>query len=206
MTWVLGIGGYSHDASAALVHDGELLAAAQEERLTRIKHVGGFPYKAIDYCLAQGGIGRKDVSTIAFYARKSNWDGYLAGALKASVRHLGTTLSHRKGFVTSIGYRVYRSLSFRADLARFFYDTGFDPRLFRGYDHHACHAASAFYSSPFDYFIGRLWQAVDFVSKLPASITLVLPFQLVVALLNPLMVVLWSSAYRHILFLPNPFT
>lgn len=150
VAWVLGIGGYSHDASAALVHDGELVAAVQEERLTRIKHVGGFPYESINYCLRAGGIEKEKVSAIAFYARKSNWDKYLWDVLKASVYHSQCTLANLRGFVASVGYRLYRSFNFRADLARFFYETGFDSKLFFDHKHHACHAAAGYYSSPFD--------------------------------------------------------
>lgn len=150
MSWILGIGGYSHDASAALLKDGKLTAAVQEERLTRIKHAGGFPYASIKYCLEAGGITEDDVSAVAFYAKRSNWDKYLWDALKASVRHVGYTCSHPRGLVTTVGYRVYRSLNFRADLARFFHDTKFSKRRFFFIDHHACHAAAGYFSSPFD--------------------------------------------------------
>ena len=150
MAWVLGIGGYSHDASASLLYDGALVAAVQEERLTRVKHAGGFPYRSIEYCLKAGGIAPSDVSAVAFYTRKSNWDRYLADTIKASLRHPRYTFGHGRGFVASVGYRLYRSLSFRADLARFFLETGFDKRRFFDHEHHACHAASAFYVSPFD--------------------------------------------------------
>lgn len=150
MTWTLGIGGYSHDASAALLRDGKLVAAVQEERLTRIKHIGGFPYKSIEYCIEVGGIGPKDISAIAFYAKKSNWDRLLLGALKASFLNIRDTLSDTQGFIDTIGNRVYKSLRFRAELRRFFFETGFGKAIFYDYDHHACHAASAFYSSPFD--------------------------------------------------------
>lgn len=149
MNWVLGIGGFSHDASAALLCDGELVAAVQEERLTRIKHIGGFPYKSVAYCLEAGGIKPTDILAIAFYAKKTNWDGYLLDSLKAALRNIGTTFSKKREFINNIGFRVYRSLSFRAELARFFYKMEFSRRIFFFYDHHSCHAASAFYSSPF---------------------------------------------------------
>lgn len=150
MTWTLGIGGYSHDASAALLCDGQLIAAVQEERLNRNKHIGGFPYKSINYCIKAGGIKQSDISAIAFYAKKSNWDGYLWNVVKFALLNFNHTLTHLKGFVHSFGYRVHRSINFRADLERFFYETGFEKRLFHDYNHHACHAASAYYASPFD--------------------------------------------------------
>ncbi len=150
MIHILGIGGYSHDASAALLSGGQLTAAVQEERLTRIKHQGGFPYEAMKYCLKAGGVSRRDVSAIAFYTRKSNWDGYLFDVVKQSMRNPRYTLWHGTGFVASVGYRLQRSIDFRADLGRFFYETGFPRAIFHDYDHHTCHAASAFYSSPFE--------------------------------------------------------
>lgn len=150
MSYILGLGGYSHDASAALLCDGRLVAAVQEERLTRIKHVGGFPYESIRFCLKEACLRKEDIAAIAFYSKKSNWDGFLYRLLQQSVRHLPYTLSHSLGFVHSVGYRVQKSLNFRADCARFFFETGFSKKIFHDYDHHACHAASSFYGSPFD--------------------------------------------------------
>lgn len=64
---ILGIGGLlGHDANAALIHDGQLVAAAQEERFTRIKHDGGFPHRAIADCLAFGGLSVRDVTDVVF--------------------------------------------------------------------------------------------------------------------------------------------
>jgi carbamoyltransferase len=63
----LGISAFYHDSAACLVRDGEIVAAAQEERLTRKKHDPGFPRQAVQYCLKQGGIGLKDVKYVAFY-------------------------------------------------------------------------------------------------------------------------------------------
>ena len=150
MSWILGIGGYSHDASAALLHDGRLIVAIQEERIVRIKHKGGFPYKAIEECLRYANISPKNITAIAFYTKKSNWDKLLFHMLKASLSNIRYTISDLNGFINSIGYRAYMSLNFRADLKRFFYETNFKKELFYDYDHHACHAAAGFYSSPFD--------------------------------------------------------
>src|SRR6266700_3859128 len=57
------------DAAAALIHDGELLAAAEEERFSRVKHHSGFPYRAVAYCLGEAGIGIGQVSHVALYWR-----------------------------------------------------------------------------------------------------------------------------------------
>lgn len=148
--FILGIGGYSHDASAALLCDGKIVAAVQEERLNRIKHSPGFPNESIKYCLEAGNIKPKDITAISFYCKKTNWDNILLHTLKASASNVKHTVCNLKGFRDSIGYRVIKSLNFRADYARFFYETGFSKKIFYDYDHHACHAASGFYSSPFD--------------------------------------------------------
>ena len=62
---ILGLNAYHGDASACLVADGEIVAAAEEERFRRIKHWAGFPSEAIRYCLAEGGVGLSDVDHVA---------------------------------------------------------------------------------------------------------------------------------------------
>lgn len=64
---IVGVSAYYHDSAACLVRDGDIVAAAQEERFTRKKHDPGFPHRAIDYCLQAGGIRLKDVSHLVFY-------------------------------------------------------------------------------------------------------------------------------------------
>ena len=64
---VLGISCFYHDAAACLVEDGDIVAAAQEERFTRKKHDEGFPKHAIRYCLAEGSVAGSDVDAVAFY-------------------------------------------------------------------------------------------------------------------------------------------
>ena len=67
MTAILGLSAFYHDSAAALIVDGEIRAAAQEERFTRKKHDSGFPKHAIEYCLQEAGITLNEVSYIAFY-------------------------------------------------------------------------------------------------------------------------------------------
>ena len=67
MTPILGLSAYYHDSAAALLIDGEPIAAAQEERFTRKKHDAAFPRQAIEYCLAEAGITLDEVDHIAFY-------------------------------------------------------------------------------------------------------------------------------------------
>ncbi len=64
---ILGISAYYHDSAAALVRDGEIVAAAQEERFSRKKHDAGFPAGAIESCLQQGGIALSDIDEVVFY-------------------------------------------------------------------------------------------------------------------------------------------
>src|SRR5947209_6343440 len=66
---ILGISAFYHDSAACLVVDGEIIAAAQEERFTRKKHDAAFPSRAIEYCLREGGITIADVDLVAFYEK-----------------------------------------------------------------------------------------------------------------------------------------
>jgi predicted NodU family carbamoyl transferase len=67
MTTILGISAFYHDSAAALVVDGEIVAAAQEERFTRKKHDHGFPSHAVDYCLEEAGLGPEQLDYVGFY-------------------------------------------------------------------------------------------------------------------------------------------
>ncbi|HJN64821.1 MAG TPA: carbamoyltransferase N-terminal domain-containing protein, partial [Pirellulales bacterium] len=67
MTKILGISAFYHDSAAALVVDGEIIAAAQEERFTRKKHDPRFPHQAIAYCLSEAGISARDLDYVGFY-------------------------------------------------------------------------------------------------------------------------------------------
>src|SRR6266702_2161266 len=69
MTTILGISAFYHDSAAALVIDGQIVAAAQEERFTRTKADARFPQQAIDYCLEQAGIGPEDLDYVGFYEK-----------------------------------------------------------------------------------------------------------------------------------------
>ena len=67
--YILGISALYHDSAAALLHDGDLIAAAQEERFSRIKFDHRFPMQAVDYCLRQAGISTKDLDYVVFYEK-----------------------------------------------------------------------------------------------------------------------------------------
>ena len=69
MTTILGISAYYHDSAAALVREGEIVAAAQEERFSRVKHDERYPRHAIEYCLEEAGTEKKDVDAVVFYEK-----------------------------------------------------------------------------------------------------------------------------------------
>ena len=85
--YILGISAFYHDSAAALLRDGEIVAAAQEERFTRRKHDPGFPTNAVAFCLRQAGIGAADLKAVAFYERPMvKWDRLLETFLEYAPR------------------------------------------------------------------------------------------------------------------------
>ncbi len=98
---ILGISAYYHDSAAALVVDGKIVAAAQEERFTRKKHDADFPRHAIVYCLAEAGIGLSDIDHVVFYDKP----------LVKFERLLGTYLAYSprgfKSFLAAIASAVF---------------------------------------------------------------------------------------------------
>jgi carbamoyltransferase len=143
---VLGISAYYHDSAAALVRDGEILAAAQEERFTRKKHDSAFPTNAVRACLAQAGVRAEDVDRVAFYDKpflkfERLLETYLAFAPR------GFT-SFRKAMPIWIGEKLFQKDMLRKELGAI--DEGLAaPEKLLFAEHHFSHAASAFYPSPF---------------------------------------------------------
>jgi len=146
MRAILGISAYYHDSAAALVVDGELIAAAQEERFTRRKHDPSFPHDAIRYCLREGGITLPDLAAVVFYDKpflkfERLLETYLAHA-PAGFRSFVTAMPiwlKEKLFQKSLLRRELGAIAGEADRL--------PPLLFS--EHHLSHAASAFYPSPF---------------------------------------------------------
>ncbi len=142
MTAILGISAFYHDSAAALVVDGEIIAAAQEERFTRTKHDYRFPQNAVDYCLAEAGLDPEDLDYVGFYDKP----------ISKFERLLRTYLR----FVPA-GYRSFRQamplwMKQKLHLPREM-TNGLRGRYKGRYiftDHHESHAASAFFPSPFD--------------------------------------------------------
>jgi carbamoyltransferase len=149
MTDILGISAYYHDSAACLVRDGEIIAAAQEERFTRKKHDPGFPREAVAYCLRQSGVGVKDLRYVAFYDKPLlKFERLLETYLAFSPRGIGSFLKampvwlNEKLFLKTVLQREFLALG--DGLAK----RDLPPFLFG--EHHESHAASAFYPSPFD--------------------------------------------------------
>ncbi|MBM3972957.1 MAG: carbamoyltransferase [Planctomycetes bacterium] len=141
-TYILGISAFYHDSAAALLRDGEIVAAAQEERFTRKKHDPGFPARAVEFSLQQAGITAKDLDFVAFYDKPilkfhRLLETYLAFApvgLSSFKRMLPVWLGdklHMRGLLTkSLGSKPKNRYVFP--------------------EHHESHAASAFFPSPFE--------------------------------------------------------
>ena len=137
--WTLGISCYYHDSAAALVRDGELIAACQEERFTRKKHDPSFPENAINYCLGEGQIEPSDLSAVVFYDNPIlTFDRIIKSLLHVAPKGLDQWL---KAAPTMLGLRLRLQKTIREKLQ---VDV---PVLFC--EHHMSHAASAFYPSPF---------------------------------------------------------
>lgn len=142
MTAILGISAFYHDAAAAIVVDGQIIAAAQEERFTRIKHDAGFPKHAIDYCLAEAGVTPAEIDLVGFYEKPF---------LKFE-RLLETTLAFAPLGFRSFLHAIPSWLKTKLHIPRVIYD-GLEQQYRKRIvftEHHESHAASAFFPSPFD--------------------------------------------------------
>ena len=147
-THILGIAAYYHDSAAALLRDGEIVAAAQEERFSRKKHDPGFPGHAVRYCLEEAGLDLGDVEYVVFYDKP----------LVKFERLLETYLSYAphgiRSFIAAMPVWLKEKLYLKNTLKRELSEIGeckkdeLPPLLFA--EHHQSHAASAFFFSPYD--------------------------------------------------------
>jgi carbamoyltransferase len=145
--YILGISAFYHDSAAALVTDGRIVAAAQEERFTRKKNDSGFPRSAIQYCLDEAGIGLGAVDYVVFYDKPFlKFERLLETYLAFAPRGLR---SFRMALPIWIKEKLFQKRLLREELARFAPDYDWDKRLLFG-EHHQSHAASAFFPSPFE--------------------------------------------------------
>jgi len=143
---ILGISAFYHDSAAALVQDGKIIAAAQEERFTRKKHDESFPLHAIRYCLEQAGVRIDEVEAIAFYDKPllkferllETYYGFAPKGLVSFLQSMPVWL-REKMFLKRMMHEELATLEG--------YDKSKVKLLFP--EHHLSHAASAFYASPF---------------------------------------------------------
>lgn len=138
--YILGVSAFYHDAAAVLIKNGEIIAAAQEERFTRKKHDPSYPKNAIDYCLREAGIEKSDLSIVAFYEKpfikfERLLETYLAYGpigIRSFIEAMPPWIK-QKLFIKDY---IQKELDFNGTI------------LFP--EHHHSHAASAFYPSPFN--------------------------------------------------------
>lgn len=142
LTSILGISSHYHDSAAAILVDGKLIAAAQEERFSRIKHDSGIPQKSIDYCLREAGLQASQIDYVAYYEKP----------IAKFERLLETYLAFAPH-----GYKFFRESVPSWTQRKLFLQRAIRSALSRDYrkrivfvEHHLSHAATAFYNSPFD--------------------------------------------------------
>lgn len=144
---ILGISAFYHDSAAALLRDGVPVAAAQEERFTRKKHDSEFPRNAIDYCLAEAGIGLNEVDAVVFYDKpfikfERLLETYLAFAPRGFQ-------SFRMAMPLWLREKLFQKDLLRREFIKWAPDFDWTRKLLFS-EHHMSHAASAFFPSPFE--------------------------------------------------------
>jgi carbamoyltransferase len=146
--YCLGLSAYFHDSAAALLRDGEIIAAAQEERFTRHKNDARFPAHAVAYCLSEAGIGLDQLDTVVFFEKP----------LRKFRRILRTFAEHAPHGAPSftratrewLGWKLTSDRQIRAELGALAGTKSWRGELLFS-EHHLSHAASAFYPSPFEH-------------------------------------------------------
>lgn len=143
-SYILGISAYYHDSAAALICDGEIIAAAHEERFTRKKQDSGFPARAIEYCLSEAGLRTNDLELVVFY------DKPLLKFERLLITYHSFVPKGLISFLSSIPVWMKEKLMLKSKLKEGLlkFGTKLPPILFP--EHHLSHAASAFYPSPFE--------------------------------------------------------
>ncbi|MEX6688189.1 carbamoyltransferase [Danxiaibacter flavus] len=140
---ILGISAFYHDSAAALIVDGEIIAAAQEERFTRIKHDASFPKNAVEYVLQEAGLVAEDLYAIAFYDKPLlKFERLLETYHAFAPKGLSSFLKAMRVWIKE---KLFIKKALRKELKQI---SNKVPVLFP--EHHLSHAASAFYPSPFE--------------------------------------------------------
>src|SRR5260221_11682890 len=139
--YILGVSCFYHDSAVALIKDGELVAAAMEERFTRVKNDNGFPKLAIEFCLRKAGITGNDLEYVVFYEKP------FIKFERILLTTLGTFPRSRDVWREAMFIWLPQKLWIKTHLQNYL---KVDPSRIMFCDHHVSHAASAFYCSPFD--------------------------------------------------------
>jgi carbamoyltransferase len=140
-TRILGISAYYHDSAACLVEDGEIIAAAQEERFTRKKHDASFPSRAVDYCLREAGVTASELDLVGFYEKP------LVKFSRLVETYIACAPRGLRSYLMALPLWLTEKLWMSDDLHRHL--DGYAGDVLFG-AHHESHAASAFYPSPFE--------------------------------------------------------
>lgn len=142
MTYLLGISAYYHDSAAAIIKDGEIIAAAQEERFTRIKQDSNYPVNAINFCLREAGIEPEQLDGVVYYEKPFV---KFERILETAMAYVPFSL---KSFVNAMPVWLNKKLFIPAEIDKQFEKRLKCPIYFT--THHESHSASAFYPSPFE--------------------------------------------------------
>ena len=147
--YIIGISAFYHDSAACLLKDGDIIAAAQEERFTRKKHDESFPSHSIKYCLAEAGISGDDVANIVFYEKPFvKFERLLETYLAFAPRGFKSFLKAMPSWITD---KLFLKSKIIAELEKIFgKSVPWSERLLFS-EHHLSHAASAYYPSPFEH-------------------------------------------------------
>jgi len=139
--YILGISCFYHDSAAALLRDGELVAATEEERFSRIKHDYGFPDRSIAYCFEEAGITARDLDYVVFYEKPfRKFERILMTSFQSYPR---SWRMFGEAMINWFGDKLWMKTIIKEKL-------GIEDRKILFEDHHLSHAASAFYPSPFE--------------------------------------------------------
>jgi carbamoyltransferase len=139
--YILGVSCFYHDAAAALLHDGSLTAAAEEERFSRVKHDYGFPRNAIQFCLDQAGIEGRDLDYVVFFEKPfRKFDRILMTALQTYPQSWKV---FRESMISWMADKLWIGATLQSEL-------GVSKEKVLFCEHHLSHAASAYLCSPFD--------------------------------------------------------
>ena len=157
MTTILGISAFYHDSAACLVRDGEVIAAAQEERFTRVKHDHNFPVHAARYCLKEAGITAEQLDFVSFYDKPllkfdrllETYLDYAPSGFRSFLKSMPLWMKEKLWMPDLIRTEMAKANGIDEERAAKKAGKKFEWKLLFG-DHHESHAASAFYPSPFE--------------------------------------------------------